>query len=105
MKRRGPSTEPWGTPWVAGDVTDWELFMETKWCLSVRYDLNQVRAVSVIPRDLRREMSMEWWMVSKAALRSSRMRMLSEPVSEESRRSFVTLRRAVSVLCLVRNPD
>lgn len=39
----------------------------------------------------------EWLMVSKAVLRSSRMRMLREPESEE-RRSLVTFRRAVSVL-------
>ena len=38
-----------------------------------------VRAVSVIPRmDLRREMSMEWFMVSEVALCSRRLRMLSE---------------------------
>lgn len=28
MKRRGPSTEPWGTPWVTGEVEDLQLFME-----------------------------------------------------------------------------
>ena len=60
MNRRGPSTEPWGTPWVTGDVRDLQLLIEMKCCLSVRYDWNQERAVSVIPRvDLRREMSME----------------------------------------------
>lgn len=37
-------------------------------------------------------------MVSKAALRSSKMRMLTEWVSEERRRSLVTLRIAVSLL-------
>ena len=41
---------------------------------------------------------MVWSMVSKAALRSRRRRMLSEPESDVSRRSFVTLSRAVSVL-------
>ena len=91
---------------MTGAVDERQLFMEMKCCLSVRYDWNQERAVSVIPRvDLRREISMEWWMVSNAALRSRRMRILSEPVSADRRRSFVTLRRAVSVLCLLRNPD
>ena len=42
--------------------------------------------------------------MSKAALRSRRMRIFREPVSEDSRRSLVTLRRAVSVLCLERKP-
>ena len=41
---------------------------------------------------------MEWVMVSKAALRSSKMRMFREPESEERRRLLVTFRRAVSVL-------
>ena len=59
-----------------------------------------------MPRvDWRQEMRMEWLTVSKAALRSRRMRILREPVSEGSRRSLVTLRRAVSVLCLERKPD
>ena len=44
-------------------------------------------------------------MVSKAAVRSRRMRMVRWPESEERRRSFVILRRAVSVLCWDRKPD
>ena len=81
-------------------MLDLQLLMLMYWCLSERYDLNQESAVPVIPReDSRRVRRMEWLMVSKAALRSRRMRMLREPVSEERRRSFVTLRRAVSVLC------
>ena len=44
-------------------------------------------AVPVIPKvDLRREMSVEWLMVSKAALGSRRMRMLMEPESEDNSR-------------------
>ena len=50
-------------------------------------------------------MRMEWLIVSKAALRSRRMRIEREPESAESRRSLVTLRRAVSVLCFELNPD
>jgi hypothetical protein len=42
--------------------------------------MNQVRAVPVMPsEDWRRDMRMEWLMVSKAALRSRRMRMEREP--------------------------
>ena len=48
---------------------------------------------------------MVWLMVSKAAERSRRMRMLSWPESEERSRSLVTLRRADSVLCCERKPD
>ena len=51
MKRRGPSTEPWGTPWVTGAVEEWQLLTEMNWCRSERYDFNQERAVFVIPRE------------------------------------------------------
>ena len=68
--------------------------------------MNQVRAVPVmLSEDWRREMRMEWLMVSKAALWSMRMRMEREPESAERRMSFVTIKRAVLVLCLERKPD
>lgn len=44
-------------------------------------------------------------MVSNATLRSSRIRMLRLPVSEEKGRSFVTLGSAVSMLWWERKPD
>lgn len=44
-------------------------------------------------------------MVSKAAVRSRRMRMESKPVSEAMRRSLVIFRSAVSVLWRGRKPD
>ena len=73
--------------------------MKTNCFRSVRYDVSQVRASSVMwTRDFRRESRMEWLIVSKAAVRSRRMRIESRPESEERRRSLVTLRRAVSVL-------
>ena len=99
MKRSGPSTEPWGTPCNRGAVEEVQLLMLMNCCLLVRYDLNQERAVPVMLRDdSRRERRMVWLMVSKAAVRSRRRRMLRWPESEERRRSLVTLRRAVSVL-------
>ena len=48
---------------------------------------------------------MVWSKVSKAADKSRRMRREGEPESAAIRRSFVTLTRAVSVLCAERNPD
>ena len=79
---------------MTGVVMDLQLLMEVKWNLSESYDLNQESAGPLMPmHDCRRVRSM----VSKAALRSRR-RMLSEPESDASRRSFVTLSRAVSVL-------
>ncbi len=48
---------------------------------------------------------MEWLMVSNAALRSSRMRMLRLLASVERRRTLVTLRRALLVLWWEQKPD
>ncbi len=48
---------------------------------------------------------MLWSTVSNAAVRSRRMRRDGEPESAASRRSFVTLTKAVSVLWPGRKPD
>lgn len=57
-----------GSPWERGAVED----------------LSQERAVPVIFKTvLRQETKMEWLMVSNAALRLSRRRMLRLPASEE----------------------
>ena len=63
-----------------------------------RYDLNQSRGVSEMPIDANLSRRVVWEMVSKAALRSRRMRMDNSLESAAIRRSFVILRRAVSVL-------
>ena len=89
-----------------GEVRDLQLLTEMNWRLSERLEINKMRAVPVLPsEDWRREMRMEWLIVSKAALRSRRMRMEREPESTKRRMSFVTFKRAVSVLCLERKPD
>jgi len=36
INRRGPSTEPWGTPWLTGMVWDIQLLMDMNWDLLVR---------------------------------------------------------------------
>jgi len=106
MKRIGPRTDPWGTPQVTVCCRDLALPSEMYSVLLVRYDLNQLRAVSVIPVVwCRRFRSMPWSTVSKAADRSSSMRSDGEPASAVIRRSFVTLTRAVSVLWAWRKPD
>ena len=53
----------------------------------------------------KRSRSNGWEMVSKAAERSRRMRMVSKPSSAARRRSLVILARAVSVLWWGRKPD
>ena len=72
-------------------MVEFDLLMLMNWWWSERYDLNQERAVPVMWReDSKQIRRMEWLMVSKAALRSRRIRMLREGSSEESRRSFET---------------
>ena len=93
-------------PCSRGAVEEEQLFMWMNCCLSERYEVNQERAVPVmLMRDSRRVRRMEWLMESKAAVRSSRMRMLRWPVSADRRRLLLILMRAVSVLCCERNPD
>ena len=87
-------------------MAELQLFMLMSCCLSDRQDLSQERAVPVMLREVSRwEKRMAWLMVLKAALRPRRIIMLSRLVSEERRRSLVTLKMTVLVLCCVRNPD
>ena len=95
MKRRGPSTDPWGTPSGTAEHLDLRFLSWTCCWLSVRYDKSQVR----------RSRSSGWEMMSKAAVRSRRMRMVSNPESAARRRSLVVLTKAISALCLRRKPD
>ena len=44
-KRMGPSTEPWGTPYMSCDGDKDELLTEVDWYLSERYDWNHWSAV------------------------------------------------------------
>ena len=67
-------------------------------CLSVRYEVNQLRAVPDMPYHVdRRVMRILWSMVSKAADRSSRVRAVTFPLSMLRLMSLCTFKRAVSV--------
>lgn len=59
----------------------------------------------IIKVDSRQVRRVEWLMVLKATLRSSRIRMLMLSVSVKKRRSLVILSRGVSVLCLDQKPN
>ena len=58
-----------------------------------------------MPMDASLLRSMVWEMVSKAAVRSNRMRMVRRPESAAMRSASVILMRAVSVLWRGRKPD
>ena len=60
-KRMGPSTEPWGTPYMSCDGDEDELLTEVDWYLSERYDWNHWSAVDWMPKtEFRRERRI-WW--------------------------------------------
>ena len=66
--------------------------------LSVRYEVNRLRAVPDIPyRVDKRVMRMSWSMVSKAADRSSRVSAVTLPLLMLRFMSLCTFKRTVSV--------
>ena len=72
-KRMGPSTEPWGTPYMSCDGDEDELLTEVDWYLSERYEWNHWSAVDWMPKtEFRRERRIWWSVVLKAAERSKR---------------------------------
>ena len=98
-KRIGPSTEPCSTPHFITDEEEEFPLTEATWVRSKRYDQNQERAVSEMPK--------AWWrrgskvsssMISKAAEGSNKDNKEIWLSSRAVRRSFTILRRAVSVL-------
>ena len=73
VKRIGPSTEPWGTPWLTLVCEEDSSFTRTNWNLSDKYDLNQPKAVPLIPITCSSLCNRTLWsIVSNAALRSNR---------------------------------
>ena len=97
-KRMGPSTEPWGTPYMSCDGDEDELLTEVDWYLSERYEWNHWSAVDWMPKtEFRRERRIWWSVVSKAAERSNkRTEMLS--LSRAERILFTICNKTVSVL-------
>ena len=97
-KRMGPSTEPWGTPYMSCDGDEDELLTEVDWYLSERYEWNHWSAVDWMPKtEFRRERRIWWSSVSKAAERSNK-RSRTEMLSRAERISFTIRNKTVSVL-------
>ena len=98
MKSKGPKTEPCWTPHDVGNMYEKQLPILMACCLSVRYEVNQLRTVPDMPYHVdRRVMRILWSMVSKAANRSSRVRAVTFPLSMLRLMSLCTFKRAVSV--------
>ena len=94
----GPKTEPWGTPQEVAIISEKPLPILMACCLSIMYEVNQLRAVpSIAYHDDKRVMRMSWSMVSKAADRLSRVSAATFPLSMLRFMSLCTFKRAVSV--------
>ena len=106
VKRTGPKIDPCGTLFFVCAVLEVNSPTETKKFLLVRYEEKQSNTVPVMPaQGFSLCMRMEWSMVSKSAVKSSNINIKHAPESAAISKSFVTLRRAVSVLCNFWNPD
>ena len=98
VKSKGPKTEPCGTAHDVGNMSEKQLPILMACCLSVRYEVNQLRAVPDMPYHVdRRVIRILWSMVSKVADRSSRVRAVTFPLSMLRLMSLCTFKRAVSV--------
>ena len=99
-KRMGPSTEPWGTPYMSCDGDEDELLTEVDWYLSERYEWNHWSAVDWMPKtEFRRERRIWWSIVSKAAERSPQKRRTEMLLlSRAERISFTIRNNMVSLL-------
>jgi len=98
-KRRGPRTEPWGTPVVWITVLDLQIPIETKLLRSARYDANHRLVWPVKPNKSSASCNnCSWFKVSNAALISNNNNCDAEPESTLTSKSLTTLVIAVSVV-------
>ena len=104
MKRIGPKTEPWGTPQFRSEGEDFLNFIRSNYlCPFLHVGTEEGQGKITLPKVLsRRVKRMLSSIVSKAVLRSRRVRVEIEPESEAVRMSFKTRKSAVSVLCFGR---
>ncbi len=104
-KRRGPRTEPWGTPvtnWCALDTFPPQATLKDR---PVRYNSNQWSGITVMSSDERVDRRIWWLTVSKAADKSSRMRTDDLESAFAIRRASVTESSTVSVEWPLLKPD
>ncbi len=104
-KRRGPRTDPWGTPVTNLCALDTSPPQATLKDRPVRKDSNQRSGIPVISSDERVDRRIWWLTVSKAAERSSRMRTDDLELAFAIRRASVTDSSAVSVEWPLLKPD
>ena len=99
-KRTGPSTEPWGTPYMSCDGDEDELLTEVdKWYLSERYDWNHWSAADWMPKTV--QAGEENLVVNsvKSGRRIQQTKTEMFLLSRAERISFTIRNKTVSVLC------
>lgn len=97
-KRKGPSTEPWGTPQMTGTKGVWSCPCFTDMTLFVRKDLKQSRTGPLSPTDtLRHWRRVSWSTQSNEAERPKKVAKVTLPLSKLEKVSGKNLRTAVSV--------
>ena len=100
---RGPRQLPWGTPKSIPNQSDNIPSTVTFWEWLDKYEANQSRTFLDTPNSVHRRFRRIWWStVSKAALRSRRIRSVACCLSMLIKTSFLIFNRAVSVLSLGR---
>ena len=99
VNRRGPRTEPCGTPHCRTDEVDsWPT--NTDWVRQLKYEINQSRTVPEQPKVLRKlVIRMLWSVVLKAAYKSSSDKIETQTLSEAWSRSFPTRNKARRFQC------
>ena len=103
---RGPRQLPWGTPKSIPNRSDNTPSTVTLWERFHKYEANQSKTFPDTPNSVRRRLRRIWWStISKAALRSRRIRSVACCLSIFIKMSFLILSRAVSVLWLGRYAD
>ena len=98
MNSIGPNTDPCGTPHISATIVDLASSRRTYYDRPSRYDWNHWSATSWIPKDTCRRCSkISWWTLSKAAVKSSKIKAAKSPRSIASKMSESTCNTAVSV--------
>ena len=105
MKRTGPRTEPWVTLQVRSEGEDFTLFYSYCLCPTLEVKIRERQSKITDTESVFEASQKDAMIVSKAALRSRRVKMEIEPESEAVRRPLKTRRIAVSVLRFGRKAD
>ena len=90
-KSSGPKILPCGTPETTGNGVDTLPFIDTYWCLCVRYDFNQLQTLPLTPEERNLNNSSLWTTLSRAFL-------ISRYTTSDSVWAFFKINGGVNIL-------